>query len=121
MKLRRPFLLCFLGILFLASPLSAQNSDLETGVFLGGSTYRGDVVKPDVFTLKDTKLAYGVYTRYALSPQWRLRAGLTMSKLGAGDHNYETDWKEKRSFQFFYFFSGTFRYRRMASFWIKFL
>lgn len=67
---------------------------------LGASTYRGDVVKPDFFTLKDTRFAYGLFARYPFSAQWKARASLSMTQLAAKDQNYDTHWSESRSFQF---------------------
>lgn len=95
-----PFMLCLICIVSPTNPLLSQNQGLEAGFFLGGSTYRGDVVKPDIFTLKDTRLAYGAFARYSFSNQWQLRANLSMTKLAAEDRNYDTGWKDQRSFRF---------------------
>ena len=84
----------------LSAAVLAQNSPTEFGIFLGGSTYRGDVVEPDVFTLKDTRLAFGFFGRYALTPQWQARASLNLTRLAAEDQNYDTDWGDQRSFRF---------------------
>lgn len=100
MKLFLPLILFFSGLLFLIVPLQSQNTTWEAGLMLGGSTYRGDVVKPDFFTLKDTRFAYGIFARYPFSKQWQVRANLNMTKLAAGDQNYDTNWSEQRSFQF---------------------
>lgn len=100
MKLQRFFIWCTLFLTFLGTEIFGQSAALEAGIFLGGSTYRGDVVAPDVFTLKDTRLAYGVFARYPLSQQWQFRANILMTKLSAEDQNYQTDWNEKRAFQF---------------------
>ena len=87
-------------MVFFSYSLVGQNQAIETGVFLGGSTYRGDVVKPDFFTLKDTRIAYGVFARYGFNEKWKMKASMIMTKLAAEDQNYDTDWRDERSFQF---------------------
>ena len=79
----------------------SQRFEMEAGLFLGGANYGGDVVQPDLFTVKETKPAYGLFLRYPLNPQWGLRANMTTGKISGDDRNYqEPQWRQERAFHF---------------------
>jgi outer membrane protein OmpA-like peptidoglycan-associated protein len=70
----------------------------EIGGFLGTSNYQGDVVKPILFTLKETTGAGGLLLRYHLNEQMALRGNLLFGKIAGKDDNFDS--RGNRGFSF---------------------
>ncbi len=75
-----------LGICLFPFLLSGQNK-WQSGVFLGGATYQGDMVEPIPPYLSEVDLAIGVINQYALSRFLNLRADLLFARLKGRDSN----------------------------------
>ena len=73
----------------LGSPLLAQNLRWEAGVFLGGSTYQGDLIKTDLYDFGEFNFGYGLLLRHNIHPNLSLRANLMRGKITGDDMNYE--------------------------------
>jgi outer membrane protein OmpA-like peptidoglycan-associated protein len=70
----------------------------EIGGFLGTSNYQGDVVKPVLFTLKETTGAGGLLLRYHVNEQMALRGNLFYGKISGADDNFDS--RGNRGFSF---------------------
>ena len=67
--------------------LFAQPLQWEGGVFLGAANYTGDLVESDYPIVRETNFAYGLYGRYHLLPNWKVKANLLRGKLSGNDAN----------------------------------
>jgi outer membrane protein OmpA-like peptidoglycan-associated protein len=70
----------------------------EIGGFLGSSNYQGDVVKPILFSLKETTGAGGLLLRYHINEQMAVRGNLLIGKISGADDNFES--RGNRGFSF---------------------
>lgn len=101
MKFATSTLITLLFILIPCTLIFSQRFEMEAGLFLGGANYGGDLVQPDMFTLKETKPALGLFLRYPINPQWGLRANLSHAKISGDDRNYQDpQWRQERAFHF---------------------
>ena len=66
----------------------AQKSS-ELGLFLGVSTYQGDLVQ-DPFDAGESNFALGINFRQMFSPKWALKIGLNYGKISGSDVNVES-------------------------------
>ncbi|MES2559160.1 MAG: DUF6089 family protein [Bacteroidota bacterium] len=64
--------------------LSAQR--IEVGVALGAANYVGDLARTMVMT--ETKPAFGIFGRYALSSSFAFKGEITFTQLSGSDQNY---------------------------------
>jgi len=64
--------------------------DKEVGVFLGTTSYQGDLSK-DQITLNATKPGFGVLGRYYINPRFDISAGLYLGWISGSDANYKSD------------------------------
>ena len=85
--------------LFLNNFLNAQN--FEGGLFIGASTYNGDVdVTPRNF-LPQMREAVGVFGRYSLNNTWSVRANMFYGHLYGDEKKYpSSDYRGQRGFSF---------------------
>ena len=87
-------------LLFLPLCLSSQDK-LEAGLFLGQSSYGGDLVEPNIFFGKGTNLGFGVLGRYRLNHVLGLRGNLLLGKMTGDDRNYADDpYRAERDISF---------------------
>ncbi|MCB0650902.1 MAG: OmpA family protein [Saprospiraceae bacterium] len=79
--------LYFLAIFLLAINISSQAQDKwEAGIFLGGSSYFGDLVHSDFFPYLDqTRFAYGANVRYSFLPVFSAQLNFLHSGLKGDD------------------------------------
>jgi outer membrane protein OmpA-like peptidoglycan-associated protein len=70
----------------------------EVGGFLGSSNYQGDVVKPILFTLKETTGAGGLLLRYHINEQMAVRGNLLIGKISGADDNFDSRGNRGLSF-----------------------
>lgn len=72
-----------LALLFCISSfgLSAQSSLFEAGLFLGGASIGGDLVKSNFGSVNEINLAYGVRIRRYVTPNVAIRVAGTLTKL----------------------------------------
>lgn len=91
-------LLILLLITAATTALRAQEYKWEGGVFIGASNYQGDLVKPAIFTLKETNLGYGLLLRRHLDKNWALRLNLAGGKITGNDANF--DERKSRGYSF---------------------
>jgi outer membrane protein OmpA-like peptidoglycan-associated protein len=86
-------------LLFAALLMSATvTAQWEVGLGLNAMNYQGDLVKPALFTVKETQPSFSLFARKPLQNQLALRVGLTMGKISGKDSNYSD-----RSFRGFKF------------------
>lgn len=73
----------------------------ETGVFLGGLNYQGDLVVENGPLLKETHLAGGVFVRRYLYKELAFRLGFNYGTLSGSDYNYpENGGRRNRGLSF---------------------
>lgn len=96
--MRTLFTFCALVISLLAV---AQQQRWESGIFLGGANYQGDLVRDWIPELKETGWAAGAFGRYLFSPVWGVRAGLSYGRFTGSDQNLTDPFiQEQRSLRF---------------------
>lgn len=101
MKFATSTLTALLLILIPCTLIFSQRYEMEAGLVLGGANYGGDLVQPDLFTLKETKPMYGFFFRYPINPQWGIRANMMHGKISGDDQNYlSPSWRQQRAFNF---------------------
>jgi outer membrane protein OmpA-like peptidoglycan-associated protein len=77
-------------LLFAALLMSATvMAQWEVGLGLNAMNYQGDLVKPALFTVKETQPSFSLFARKPLQNQLALRVGLTMGKISGKDSNYD--------------------------------
>ncbi len=87
-------------ILTMVYPLSAQVGSgtrrhyLEVGVMAGISNYSGDLTERDI-ELRQSRPAFGVFSRYHLSQSFILKAQLLSGRI-YGDDQYSTGHRERK-------------------------
>ncbi|MEZ4986205.1 MAG: DUF6089 family protein [Saprospiraceae bacterium] len=84
----------------LTTPVLAQEEKWEGGFFIGAANYMGDVVEPNIFTLKETNLAFGFNIQHNLSQTLGLKLGLISGKLTGDDANFDNVDRKTRAFSF---------------------
>ena len=100
MRILTPHLLTIL-CLFSFISLSAQQFNMEAGLFLGAANYGGDLGHTNYPVLKETQLAHGGFLRYRLGSRWALRANVTIAKISGDDLNFTTpEWRQRRAISF---------------------
>lgn len=73
----------------------------EGGLFVGGSSYLGDLVESNIPQLDETNLALGLYTRYRIEDNWLLRLDLRYNELSGSDSNFsDNPERAARNFTF---------------------
>ncbi len=87
----------FLFVLFaLPAFLSAQS--WEFGLAVNAANYQGDVVKTDLFTLKETNPAFGLFLRRNFNDYFALRLNGNYMRLSGNDANFSD--REIRGYTF---------------------
>lgn len=81
-KFYQVFLLLLLPILAVAQP------KLEAGLFLGLSTYQGDLTKTSAPELGESGVSFGVVGRYHLYQMLSIRGDLRYGRISGSDFNY---------------------------------
>lgn len=101
MKQATSTLTILLFILIPCTLVFSQRFEMEAGLVLGGANYGGDLVQPDLFSVKETKPAYGLFLRYPINPQFGLRANFTQATISGDDRNFQDpSWRQERAFNF---------------------
>ncbi|TAK36783.1 MAG: hypothetical protein EPO28_13015, partial [Saprospiraceae bacterium] len=86
-------------VLFLLLPFALQSqNNLEMGVFLGFANYQGDLVQ-DPIDLTKTSLSVGIFTRYHLSPLFKIKGSLYYGFISGDDANSTTRQARGWSFE----------------------
>jgi hypothetical protein len=95
--MKKTFILSFLLLLNVLS--FAQ--DLEAGLFLGGTSYKGDIDIKAKTMLPQARMAVGVFARYPFSSSFAVKAQLTHGQIFGDEKNYGvSDYRTKRGFSF---------------------
>lgn len=90
-----------LFVLFLLPVCLSSQEKLEAGLFLGESSYGGDLVEPNIFFGKGTNLGFGLLGRYHISESFALRGNLFFGKMTGDDRNYADDlFRAERNINF---------------------
>ena len=72
----------------------------ESGLFVGGSSYLGDLVESRIPYIKETKPAFGAFARIYLSPAWSVRGDLMYAFYSGDDRHAKYEGYRKRNFSF---------------------
>ena len=89
-----------LVLLFVPLCLSSQDK-VEAGLFLGESSYGGDLVEPNIFFGKGTNFGFGILGRYHLNENLGLRGNFLFGKMTGDDRNYADDlYRAERDISF---------------------
>jgi len=80
-------------------PLTTQAQHLEGGVFLGASTYYGDL-DPANLHLESTHFGYGLLGRYNVNDYVNIRLGINRGTLSADDANQDDEGIRARNLSF---------------------
>ncbi len=93
-------LLSFFAALMASASIFAQN--WEIGLGLHAMNFQGDVVEPQLFTLKETNPNFGIFARRNFSNEhFGLRLGVTLGRLTGDDSNFDDpSWRKQRAFSF---------------------
>ncbi len=76
-------------------------SKLQSGIFLGGANYQGDLVETLPPYPGETRFGIGITNHYSLSPYFKLRGQLFFGKIGGTDLNSsEEGGRRRRNFSF---------------------
>ena len=78
--------------------LYAQQSNLEFGVLIGLSTYQGDLIETDFYSLEEMNFGYGFTIRHHINSNFAVRANMLRGKISGSDFNYER--RQNRGFIF---------------------
>ncbi len=81
-------ILLSMALLWVTTSLWAQEAS-EAGLFLGLSTYQGDLVDAP-FDANETNFAIGLQYRSMFSPKWGIKAGLNFGKISGTDLDAES-------------------------------
>ena len=96
MKLKYLLLVLF----FVPLCLSSQEK-VEAGLFLGLSSYGGDLVEPNFFFGENSNFGFGVLGRYHMSETFGLRANLLFGQMSGNDQDYpEDEFRAERDIDF---------------------
>ncbi|HHH50138.1 MAG TPA: OmpA family protein [Saprospiraceae bacterium] len=91
----KAFRLLFL-YLFFSTLLSAQN--WEGGIFLGGSSYLGDLVETNTPDFGETNIGVGLLIRNHINNKLAVRTNLTLARITGDDKNFTS--RVNRGFNF---------------------
>ena len=78
------YVFIFVCLFVLSNNVMAQK--WEHGIAIGGSNYQGDLAKRIV--LKESHMAYGIFSRYNISDYWSFRGALQYGKISGSDENF---------------------------------
>ena len=78
--------------------LNAQQSNFEFGALIGISTYQGDLIETDFYSLKEMEFGYGFTIRNHINSNFSIRANMLRGKISGSDFNYEA--RQDRGFVF---------------------
>ena len=96
--MKKLYLLVF--TLLLLGEANAQFK-MEGGLFVGVSSYQGDLVREDVPRLSQSNFAIGVMGRYNLNQILAVRGNFLFGKLSGDDLNYDDDvYRTRRALSF---------------------
>lgn len=88
-----------LPLLLLLLPLfTIAQYRMEGGILLGTSTYQGDLAVPNIGTLQEANLAYGLHLRANINQHLSIRAVALQTKISGSDQNF--DQLASRNFSF---------------------
>ncbi len=87
----------FLFLLF-AVPMLASAQSWELGLAVNAANYQGDLVKTDLFTLKETNPAFGIFLRRNFNDYFALRLNGNYAQLSGDDKNFSE--RASRGFNF---------------------
>ena len=89
-------MLCFLGW----NALTSQ-SKWQSGLFLGGANYQGDLLEQQAPLMKETGYALGLINRFRFSDHFSARAHFMIGKISGSDLNSEENsGRRNRNFSF---------------------
>ncbi len=78
--------------------LQAQTSFLEIGIFVGPSTYQGDVTENRLWEFKQTSIGAGAFARFTLNDTWYVRSGINYARISGDD--FDNSDRDRRAFSF---------------------
>ncbi len=71
----------------------------DAGIMVNAANYQGDLVKPAIFTLKETSIGAGLFLRRNVDTHWALRANVNYATITGSDANFFRE-AERRSRNF---------------------
>jgi len=87
----------FLFLLF-AIPTLASAQSWELGLAVNAANYQGDLVETDIFTVKETNPAFGLFLRRNFNDYFALRLNGNYAKLSGDDANFSD--RKRRGYTF---------------------
>jgi hypothetical protein len=85
--------------LLIVCPFSGSAQSSEIGLFLGTTTYKGEI-NPSLFTTRLLSPAIGVLYRKNMNNHWAHRFGLNYGRVAADDALSDDDFKKTRNLSF---------------------
>jgi len=83
-------------LLWLLPAFALAQTTFESGIFLGGSNYSGDLVPTEGPLMSETRLTVGIINRIRLSNYFALRSNILYGQIRGADTNFEDQAYEIR-------------------------
>lgn len=87
--LNRTYLLILFSYVFSQS-VFAQGYKWDTGLFIGGTIYQGDLVQGEYYDFEEFNFGFGIVARHHIYSVLSIRGNLLFGQISGNDSNYES-------------------------------
>src|SRR6187401_608544 len=96
----RKTLLFFISFLPACLPFQAKSQYSEAGIFLGASSYKGEL-SHSLFSTKFLHPAAGIFYRHNWNRHWSYRVGASLGKVSGDDAESDIPYEVNRNLSFY--------------------